>query len=289
MKNQRNVNADEGFFPARDGTNIFYRVWLRDGANGCLLIHGYGDHSDRYQELVDSISDLGYSFYAFDLRGQGRSEGKRVFANSLNDYVSDCFDFLKFLEKEKILDQKKKLVLLGHSLGGLIALRVVLKDEMKWKGLVLSSPCFKLFGISWSPALRFLVKKIARVSPGLIMTNLVRPKYLFRDPVRMEKYLKDPLVERRVTARLANEIVKGCEEEQCRNVRLDIPVLVLASGNERVVSLDETKRWFERLQAEKKQMIVYSNLYHEIFNETGERKPVNDLRAFLTERAGEIK
>ena len=279
------MHPSEGYFATRDGTRLFYRTWEKSIAspNACILIHGYGDHSGRYREFIEALSDVPFAFYAFDLRGQGHSEGKRVFADSFAQYEEDCYDFLRFLEIDEEL-RSKKFFLLGHSLGGLIALQAVLKDEGKWSGLVLSSPCFQLHGVSWSPLLRGLVKILNQVAPRFVMHNLVKPRYLFHDPEKMKAYLKDPLIERKVTVHLANEIARTCSASQKRCDRLKIPVLVLASGNDRVVSLDATRAWFDHLQARDKTMITYPDLYHEIFNEF-DSKPIQDLKKFFTSHA----
>ncbi|MBI4387880.1 MAG: lysophospholipase [Candidatus Omnitrophica bacterium] len=275
------MKCDEGYFQAKDGIKLFYRAWEQSQAtpNVCILIHGYGDHSGRYNELIGSLSELPFSFYAFDLRGQGRSGGRRVFVDYFHQYAADCNDFLQFLGNQGKI-RSKKLFLFGHSLGGLIAIQVASQDQGEWSGLILSSPCFQLYGVSWSLILRFFVKILARLAPHLVMRNLVKPRYLFHDSKRMEEYLKDSQIERRVAVHLANEIVKACQCAQKERIRLQAPLLVLASGDDRIVSLPATQNWFDKVQAVSKKMVTYPNLYHEIFNET-DPKPVQDLKEFL--------
>ena len=98
----------------------------------------------------------------------------------------------------------------------------------------------------------------------------------------MQEYLKDLLIEKRVTCHLADLIVKACLEAQNETPEIHIPVCVLASGDDHVVSLQATERWFHRLRASSKSIKIYPNLYHEIFHETDTHEPVEDLTKFLT-------
>ncbi len=280
------MTGEEGFFSASDGTKLLYRAWHQNSGHACLIIHGYGDHSERYADLVNKLSDLPCSFYAFDLRGQGRSGGERVYAKTTDDYVSDCYEFLDFLEKSGKL-AAKRLMILGHSLGGLIALKAVLKNQTRWKALILSSPCFQLYGISWSPVAKWSTQALSRIAPHLVMSNLVKPRYLFHNADSMKAYWQDPLIERRVTAHLACAIINACENIQRENIRLDIPVLVLASGDDRIVELSATKRVFEKLNAPSKSIVIYPDLYHEIFNEERNEQAIRDLKQFMQTQIGE--
>lgn len=275
------MKPDEGFFSSTDGVSLFYRAWEKPAENALILIHGYGDHSGRYAKLISTLSNLPSSFYAFDMRGQGKSKGARVDADSFDQYVGDGYAFLDFLTQSKKLENRK-FFLLGHSLGGLIAVRMLQRDEKRWKALLLSSPCFELYGISWSPILRFIANKLAILAPNLRMSNLVKPRYLFHGESEMEEYLKDKLIERRVTCRLADLIVKECLRAQTETPEFHVPVSVFASGDDRVVSLEATKRWFDRLRAPSKSIKIYPSLYHEIFNETSTQEPIEDVVSFLT-------
>ena len=275
------MKLEEGYFPSFDGTKIFFRTWTQPSQDNLLLIHGYGDHSGRYSELIKQLSKLPISFFAFDLRGQGKSKGRRVDANSFNDYVHDGSAYLEFLTKEGKI-KGGKFFLLGHSLGGLIAVDLYKQTPNQWKAILLSSPCFELYGVAWSPLARFLTDKLSRLTPHLVMSNLVKPRFLFHDQKKMEEYLKDPLIEKRITCRLAHFIVEACLKAQKEKLEANIPLCVLAAGDERIVSLEATKNWFHHAQAVSKWIKIYPNLYHEIFNEIHTEEPAQDLLQFLS-------
>ena len=272
------MKTEEGYFSSYDGTEIFYRSWGEGADNALIIIHGYGDHSGRYIDFVEKLAKkLSFTYFAFDLRGQGQSKGARIYAESFDDYLKDVTAFLEFLKHRGSIQDKHSLFLFGHSLGGLIAYKTLLKGRNKWRAAIFSSPCFELYGIAWSPVLRFLVRQLNRIAPRMVMSNLVKPRFLFHDQNQMKEYMKDGLIERRVTAHLANLIVEECLRSQHEENQIETPIYVLASGNDRVVSLNATKKWFNCLKAPSKSIKIYPDLYHEIFNETHTNEPIEDL------------
>jgi len=130
------------------------------------------------------------------------------------------------------------------------------------------------------------IKGIPEDTSDEILNNFVKPKYLFHGKTQFEEYLKDPLIERRITAHLANEIVNTCLLVQKERAKVTVPVLVMASGNDRIVSFDQTENWFRKLEAPQKSMIVYPELYHEIFSETENDRPFQDLKKFFIAHLG---
>jgi len=279
------MNQEEGFFNSFDGTRLYYRVWNFRGPKSCFILHGYGEHCARYDEVAHLLSDTGFSFFAFDARGQGRSEGKRVHADRFHDYVKDVEFFKRFLTEQKKLRPDKPAALWGHSLGGLVAAYFAWEHSAELEALILTSPCFGLSGLASANLTRALVRGLNRVSPNLVLNNLVNPRYLFHGEEKMKEYLADPLIERKITVHLSVEIVKTCQDAGSHSWKIPVPVCVLASGDEKIVSLEATERWFERLQAPQKTMEVYPGFYHELFHEPMRSKPIGDLKRFLKQMA----
>jgi len=105
-------------------------------------VHGIGEHSGRYGNVVDTLLPQSISIWALDLRGHGHSEGKRGHVGSFDEYVSDVLSLVNIAREDK--KESTRLFLLGHSMGGLIALDFALKCPQMIDGLVVSSPALGL-------------------------------------------------------------------------------------------------------------------------------------------------
>ncbi len=281
------MRQETGFFDSFDQTKLFYRCWISEKPNPkpCLILHGYGEHSRRYDELVSFLQDVPYSFFSFDLRGQGRSGGVRVHADQFEDFVKDAETYLNFLQRDKI-SVNQKAALLGHSLGGLIAIRLALQIPSRFDKAILSSPFLGAHGLAALDLTFWLAAFLNQAMPKLQLPGPARPRYLFHDAEKMKQYLADTLIERRITARLGYELLRESRAAGERAVHLQMPLLVLASGDDRIVSLEKTKSWFEQVSAPEKEMKVYPDFYHEIFHETGRKEPMTKVKEFLEKNNG---
>ena len=170
-----------------DGLKLHLRRWVVPGtapgmARGTVqIVHGLGEHIDRYDALAQVLNGAGWHVVGHDLRGHGRSQGARGAIAGENTHLLDLSAVIDHLRSPG------KHVLLGHSLGGLIAARFVSESltnkTSRWSrdvdGLVLSSPALN---IGLGPARRQLVALLARVLPGLPLGNGLKPEWISRDP-----------------------------------------------------------------------------------------------------------
>lgn len=270
---------EEGFFQAGDGTSLFYRY--QSGApskNPLLLIHGHGEHSGRYLKFFTRLKDLGSPIAAFDLRGCGRSKGRRVYVDSFEDYLHDVSSFLHFLRSR--YEIRQSLHLFGHSLGGLIAASWAREAREPVSKLILSSP---LFGIPLNRALVGLVKALNRLVPRLILKNPVNPFFLTHDSTEIENYKRDPLIQRKITPRLVHEMLRCSALFQEEPVSYSFPVYILMAEKDYVVNPEATRRVFERIQAPLKELTVFQGFFHEVFNERGQEEVFAKLCRCLTD------
>ena len=190
---------EEGLISTPAGVQLFYRFQTGDPKkNPLLLIHGHGEHSGRYLKFFTRLHDLGHSIAAFDLRGCGRSSGRRVYVDRFEDYANDVSAVLDFFTKQQRINLP--VILFGHSLGGLIALTWARANGEKISKLVLSSP---LLGVPLEETKFRLGLFLNRLAPRLVLQNPVRSNYLTHDPEEIQKYQRDPLIQRKITARLA--------------------------------------------------------------------------------------
>ena len=141
-REERASFEETGTFDAPDGLRLFERVWHPPQAPqaGVVLVHGYAEHSGRYDHVAAFLNDRGYAVYAYDLRGHGRSEGRRAFVDTFVRYLNDLGVFLQRVRRRL---QDVPLFLMGHSMGGTVCARFYLERRPELAGLVLSSPLLR--------------------------------------------------------------------------------------------------------------------------------------------------
>lgn len=264
----------ENQFKGHDGLVLAYRAWIAKAPVGTLLMtHGMGEHSACYQRLAQAVVPSGWSLYAWDLRGHGRSEGRKGVVSSFTDYTKDLASFIAHVGRPTVL--------MGHSMGGLITLRALIDHgSFGAKALALSSP---LLGIAVEvpeikkKAARILVK----ILPKLTMSNEIDYNDLSSDPRVIDEYNADSLRHDRTSSVLYLQIVESMEHVLKNAHKIQLPTLVQQAGNDRIVSAGESKKLFEHLGSRDKKWIIYEGYKHEIFNESGRDRVYSDLNHWL--------
>jgi len=185
------VNApQESSFAGAGGVEIFRRVWLPDGDPTAVvaIAHGAGEHSGRYAHVAGRLNAEGYAVYAVDHRGHGRSQGPRALIDRIDNAVADL-DKLIVLARER--HPSVPLILLGHSMGGTVAVSYALAHQDRLSGLILSGP---LAAIDPVPApTRLAATALSKVAPRA-PAIAVDSSLVSRDPAVVDDYRSDPLV-----------------------------------------------------------------------------------------------
>jgi len=270
----------EGYIKQND-LNIFYRRYRSDSEKAVMVIaHGLGEHSGRYENVVKQLVPKGISVYAPDFRGHGKSDGKRGHVLSFGEYIEDLHSIIETALKEK--KQNIKLFLLGHSMGGLIAINYAIRRQETIDGLIISSPSL---GVAVKvPAVKAALGKVmSSLWPGLSLNNELDASKISHDEKVVAAYENDPLVHDRVTARWFTEFLSAMEKANREKQKIKIPVLMQIAGDDHLVNAEASKSFFETLAIKDKMIHVYEGLYHEVYNEREDvRKPVlNDLEAWI--------
>lgn len=279
MTHPRDYEKQEGVFHAHDGLKLYYRYFRRQGERGRILIlHGHGEHSGRYEKFAAELAPLKLSIAMMDLRGHGRSEGRRVFMNSFEDYLQDVDSFAAFLEAQN--KGFAPFILLGHSKGGLLAVLWAMRFPEKLKGLILSSPCL---GLKVPAVLIGLNRVLRRLVPGFVYRNPVYPPYLTHNLEELARYKRDTLIQRKISPALLDAMIRAMKDVKAvSRIQFSFPVVILASGLERVVDLAETRTFYEKLETPFKELKIFEGYYHEIFNELGQEKVFEALKGSLS-------
>lgn len=275
-----NRTLHEGTFPACDGVLLYYRFWKSEDSKAplFLIVHGFGEHSLRYDEFLKKIEGLPLSFAAFDLRGHGRSGGEKVFVSRFEDYLYDLDAFLEHLRKAHGLGGCP-LFLFGHSLGGQIAAYYTATRPEQVHTLMLSSPC--IAPQLWVPGAGKLALILSNLLPHLVLNNPVQPVFLTHDREEIARYKLDKLIQRRITFRLAGEMVRAGAEIFKRIHEIRVPVYLFAAGNEIIVNKAVAKKFFNRIPSVEKRWIEFDGFYHEILKESGREKVHEAMKSVL--------
>lgn len=277
MPDSRFASETEGFFSAHDGLRLFYRRWDAGSPRAvCLLVHGLAEHSGRYRNLAARLTTHGWSVWSMDHRGHGRSGGKRGDCRSFREFVDDLH-----LLKTRIAETLPglPLLLIGHSLGGLIALTYAAEHPQEIKAVAASSPALKLAHETpaWKVA---LVTATAKIAPLAHFQNGINPVDLCRDPQVVEAYRKDPLIHSVLTARCALALQEALRHSLEVAGRLKIPCLILQSGTDEVCD-PKAALEFSRRGNSSLSLYRYDGMYHELFNEPERGRVIGDLCGWL--------
>jgi alpha-beta hydrolase superfamily lysophospholipase len=272
----------EGKFNASDGLELYYQAWRPEGEPKAALaiVHGYGEHSGRYLNLVNYFAPRGYALYAYDLRGHGQSAGPRGHIHSFNEYLSDTDTFLKLVRER---EPNRQVFLLGHSLGGLIASAYAEEHPGELPGLIMSSAFlqFKIKVPGWKAA---VARVMSALNPTMTMPNDLPASWLSHDPAIVAAYDTDPLNHHVATARWFTAILAAQTRTLDRASELQIPVLVLYAGDDLIGDPAGSALFFERAQLADKTQHRYDGYYHETFNEVEKETVFRDLEAWLAGR-----
>lgn len=270
-------------FNGQDKTPIYFRFTEVPNERARLVIaHGLGEHSGRYGNLRERLAAKGISTWLPDHRGHGQSSGKRGHINSLDEYLLDLRQMLAIARKD--MPETQKCFLLGHSMGGLIALNYAIKHPNKIDGVIASAPA--LAPASPVPKLKVLLGRIMSILyPTLAFNNELNPNLLSHDPAVVSDYTNDPLVHRQVTARWFTEISRAMSETGASAPELQKPVLLQVGSDDRLVAPEAVRQFFDNLSVTDKSLRTYHGLYHEIYNETAKEreKVLKDLEKWLDE------
>jgi acylglycerol lipase len=256
-----------GTFIGKGGVEIFFQSWGVKKPKGVVVIaHGLGEHSGRYSNIIEKLRGKGISFYALDHRGHGRSGGKRGHVMSFMEYVYDLKLLIDFVKMD---NKKLPLILLGHSMGGVISIKYALAYPEDVSGLILSSAGLVtvLEVPRWKESLgRFFSRNI----PGLTMPSGLPPEFISRDAAVVEAYKNDPLVHDKVSTRWFTEFTNASKECLSRASELDMPLLLFHGIDDKLVDYRGTERVYEAAASKDKTLYLFEGLYHEAMNELPE-------------------
>jgi len=241
------------------------------------VVHGYAEHSGRYDELATWYARRGLAVHAYDHRGHGRSEGARCHVDRFEQLLDDLD---RVLERAREEHPGLPVVLLGHSMGGLVV-AAFLADRRPAIAAAVTSGAALAVGPGASRTRLAAARLLRRMTPRLALGSGLDPRALSRDPEVVRRYLEDPLVYRTMTPSLAVELITTIPRVAARAVEVQVPLLLLHGSDDPLCPIEGSRAFHGGLQVPGCGFRAYPGLRHEIFNEPERERVFADLLDWL--------
>jgi len=248
-----------------------------------LMVHGLGEHMGRYSQTAQVLQHEGWICVGYDHLGHGRSEGERgkiPFSDALVEGLVHVAQHV-IAEMPSKIAQELPLILLGHSMGGLVVVQAIAKARDRMPDIcaaVLSAPAL---GIFVSESEKWLLRSIPRLLPNLCLDNKINTSSICRDKAVVERYNKDPLVHRKISLRLAAWMFHASQQiDQCART-WSMPVLLLLAGKDVLVDNKSAQRFAMQLSAD---LVVVHNepdMLHELLNDPENSRVLNRIADWM--------
>lgn len=273
------IRRSEAHFDGAGGRRLFERRWEPPAPERSLvLVHGYAEHSGRYDHVAAWFAARGAAVHAFDHQGHGHSSGVRCHVRRFGDFLDDL-DIV--VERARALAPDLPLYVVGHSMGGLIVCNWAVERAPKIDGLVISAPAL---GADQAPSgLRMAaLRALRRVWPTGFVGGGLDAEGLSRDPAVVKAYLEDPLIVLRMTFSLGVELFGALSRTAARGGDVRSPLLMLHGDADPICSPAASEA-FARAAPDAR-YVSYPGLRHEIFNEPEREQVFEDVQRWICER-----
>ena len=271
----------EGWLESAHGPRLFTRAWESSPDAAAIgIVHGLGDHSGRWQRVGRTLHEHGFNAYALDLPGHGQSEGRRGHVKSWEDYRNALTRWMDSIQGPD--PGARRWALLGHSMGGLIALDWADRNADRVDALVLSAPPFEL-SLHPSAIKVHAARLIGALWPGFTQSNQIPPSLLSHDPEVIRAHRADPLVHFRISARLFLEIQRMRRMLTSAAAEHSLPTLIIQGGADPVTRCTGCAAWARSAKAGLVTYREYPGLFHEVLNELEGPKVLEEIIAWLKE------
>ncbi|WP_282946775.1 MULTISPECIES: alpha/beta hydrolase [unclassified Sphingopyxis] len=257
------------------GAKLHVTHWLPEGRPKAviLLAHGYAEHAGRYAYVAKRLTDAGYAIYAVDHWGHGASDGEGGFVPRFSAFLDGMSELLTLVE---VNHGDAPRLLLGHSMGGLIATLFLIERQQAFVAAALSGPAI----LPAEPPSRFTVwisRFLSRFFPRLGVLSLDATG-VSRDPAVVAAYQADPLVYGgKIGARLGKEFMDAMAVAQADAPKIRLPILIQHGEADRLTAPAGSRYLFEHVSSVDKRLEIYPGLFHEIYNEPERDAVLGDL------------
>lgn len=271
------MNHEEGTFQALDQADIYYQTWQPEEAKAALvIIHGLGEHSGRYTNVVNQLVPKGYAVYSMDNRGHGRSPGQQGHVDDWAVFREDTHTFVQMVQEK---EAGRPFFLMGHSMGGCIVLNYVLHFPEGLTAVVASAPA--VGNLKAPPGMLTISKLLAKIKPDLAVSTGLDAKGISRDEAEVERYKNDPLVHGKGSPKWFVEFSETAVWTMEHAAEFQPPLLLIHGDADPIVDVNQTRRFFDQVQQPDKKLIIYDGGYHESHHDLHKEQMLTDLENWL--------
>jgi len=269
----------EGTFKSVRNLKVYHQAWFPEGEIKAVLfiVHGVGEYSARYTNVINRFVPLGYAVYGVDHIGHGKSEGEREMVSRFEDFTEPLITCRKMIAEAH---PGVPVIIYGHSMGALITSFHLLDHQADFKAAIISAPPVKV-PASISPLTVTLGKVISTIAPkmGLIGLDVHN---LSHDKTVVDAYINDPLVfHGKMPARLSAEMLRAMMRVTAEANKIEIPLFILQGSADHLVDPSGAQMLYEKASSADKTLKVYEGLYHEVHNEPERELMFKDLEDWL--------
>lgn len=272
--------ASEHRFTSADGTSLFYRAWRPSTPTRALLVlfHRGHEHSGRWEDVIEALTPEGFAVFAWDGRGNGRSEGPRDDAENFGCYVRDAELFVRHLSATEGVPMDQ-IAVVGHSVGAAIVAAWLHDYAPRLRAAVLVTPAFRirLYVPLAIPALR-LAQALGIMK---FVPSYVKARVLTRDRAQQRKHQQDTLISHAISTRILIDLHDTATRLIEDAAAIRVPLLMLVAGADWVVDKRAEIRFFERLGSPVKKMALLPGYYHDVYHEQEAAAPLRTTREFI--------
>jgi alpha-beta hydrolase superfamily lysophospholipase len=286
------VNRSDGetfrdaFIEASDGTALFVRTGLPSGRVKATIVvtHGRGEHSGRYAHVASVLRAHGFRVVLYDLRGHGRSSGRR---GDVPDYAALLDDLGCVVRSANA--SSDPLFFFGHSLGGQIVLNYLIENDgqkqRRCRGAIVASPYLRLAFAPerWRVGLARLLRK---TFPAVTLRTFLAPARLSRDLAHLDSLPDRELIHHRISSRMFAAIEHGAACALAGASRMTVPLLLIHGANDSVTSLEATREFFAAAASEDKSLRIFPEMLHETHNDLGREEVIDTIVRWIEARCG---
>jgi alpha-beta hydrolase superfamily lysophospholipase len=270
----------EETFEGKGRLKIVFRSWQPGAApRGVIVInHGVNSHGGQYLWVAEQFRASGFAVFAIDMRGRGKSEGPRFYAEDVADYVGDL---AKLIRLAKSRYPGLPLFLLGHSAGGVVSCTYTLDNQSELTGFICESFAFRVPAPGFALA---VIKGLSRIAPRLKVLRLKNEDFS-RDPAAVKALNSDPLIANEVQpAATVAALVRADERMEREFPRITIPVLIMHGTADKATVPSGSQFFYDTVGSRDKTLKMYQGHFHDLLNDVGKEGVFSDIRGWIEER-----